>query len=82
MILTPSKSHITKREKEILLLILEEYSSQSIADKLNLSVRTVETHRKHILKKTTTKTIIGLLKYAIEAELIPGFYHQAVLKKK
>ncbi|MBA2611506.1 MAG: helix-turn-helix transcriptional regulator [Bacteroidetes bacterium] len=81
MISTPLSSGITKREKEILLLILEEHSSQSIADRLQLSIRTVETHRKHILKKTATKTLVGLLKYAIAAELIPGFYHQTGVKK-
>lgn len=69
------KTNFTKREKEILLLILEEHSSQSIADRLKLSIRTVETHRKHILSKTKTKTLVGLVKHAIIAGLVADFYY-------
>ena len=71
------KSRLTTREKEILLLILEEHTSQTIADMLNLSVRTIETHRKHIINKTNTKTLIGLFKLAIKAGLMSDFYYQS-----
>ncbi|HYG49921.1 MAG TPA: response regulator transcription factor [Flavobacteriales bacterium] len=55
---------VSAREKEIIKLIVEELSSVEIADKLNISIRTVDTHRKNILHKTGCKTIVGLIKYA------------------
>jgi len=61
---------LTKREIEILRLIVQEYSSEEIADELFISRRTVDTHRKHILKKTESKTIVGLIKFAFRNELI------------
>lgn len=71
----PSKqeTHIvllTLREKEILKLIAKEYSNQKIAEELFISERTVETHRKNIFRKTNTKSIVGLIKYAYEFNLI------------
>ena len=60
---------LTPREIEILKLIMEELSSEEIADKLFISKRTVDTHRKNIIQKTNTRTIVGLLKFAIENNL-------------
>ncbi len=62
---------LTKREKQILSLVLKENTSNEIAQKLNISLRTVETHRKNILRKTGAKNIVGLVKYAIGNLLIP-----------
>lgn len=42
---------LSNREKKVLKMILEEYSSSKIAEEIVLSIRTFETHRKHILKK-------------------------------
>jgi len=61
---------LTDREIEILKLILQEYSNAEIAKTLFISERTVETHRKNMLRKTNNKTIVGLLKYAMEKQLI------------
>src|ERR1051325_11667180 len=61
---------LTLREKEILKLIAKEYSNAQIADTLFISERTVETHRKNIFRKTNTKTVVGLIKYAFENKLI------------
>ena len=61
---------LTNREKEILSLIFEEYSNKAIGDKLNISERTVETHRKNIYQKTKTNTVVGLLKFAMENNLV------------
>ncbi len=61
-----TKDLLTLREKEILRLITKEYSNEQIAEKLFISERTVESHRKNIFRKTGTKTIVGLIKYAIE----------------
>lgn len=60
---------LTAREKEIISLICQELTSAEIADKLFLSPLTVETHRKNILRKTNSKTIVGLIKFAIENKL-------------
>lgn len=61
---------LTNRELEIVKLIIEEYSSQEIADKLFISIRTVETHRKHIMEKLHVKSVIGLVHYAIHNNLV------------
>ena len=63
-------SQLTERELEILQLIVEEYSSEEIADRLFISKRTVDTHRKHILQKTNSKTIVSLMKFAFRNELV------------
>ncbi|OCX52022.1 DNA-binding response regulator [Mucilaginibacter sp. PPCGB 2223] len=62
--------HLTKREKEILKLIAEENSNQQIADKLFLSLRTVETHRLNLMQKLSVKNSIGLVKEAIKRGLL------------
>lgn len=66
----PNVIKLTSRETEVLNLITHEYSNEQIADKLFISERTVETHRKNIFTKTKQKSIVGLIKYAIENELI------------
>ena len=53
----------TKREAEIIKLILDELTNSQIAEQLHISIRTVETHRKNILTKTSSKTIVGLFKF-------------------
>lgn len=65
-----SSIQLTDREKEILQLIAQEKSSEEIADELFISRRTVETHRKNILKKTEVKSIVGLLKFGYRMGLI------------
>lgn len=76
------KTLLTKREKEILFLIVEEHSSQSIASALNLSLHTIDSHRKNILRKTKSKSLIGLLKFAIQAGLLKNYYYQATTTKR
>ncbi|WP_143706001.1 response regulator transcription factor [Emticicia sp. TH156] len=61
---------LSDREIEILKLIAREFSNADIAKQLYISERTVETHRKNIYRKTNTKTIVGLIKYAVERKLI------------
>ena len=62
--------HLTQREKEIILLMEKDLSNKQIADQLDISVRTVETHRKNILKKTGTNNLLSLLKWAYEHKVI------------
>jgi DNA-binding NarL/FixJ family response regulator len=57
---------LTEREQVILKLIALEYSGKEISEKLFISVNTVETHRKNLLKKLNVKSSIGLAKYAIK----------------
>lgn len=64
------KEELTSRETEILKLVCEEYTTAGIAEKLFISPRTVDTHRKNILEKTRSKTIVGLIKYAFENNII------------
>jgi len=61
---------LTKREKEILKLIAEGCSNQEVADKLFISLRTVETHRLNINQKLDVKNTAGLVKEAIKRGLI------------
>lgn len=64
---------LTNREKEILVLICKEMASSEIADKLFLSVRTVEGHRNNLLLKTESKNTAGLVFYALKHQLIEVF---------
>ena len=57
---------LSKREKEIMLLVCDEFSSSQIARKLNISVGTVHTHRKNILQKVGARNSIGLIKHAMK----------------
>lgn len=61
---------LTTREIEIIKLIEKEFSNKEIADKLFISERTVETHRKNIFRKTQTSGVLGLIKFAYEHKLI------------
>lgn len=61
---------LTERELEIITLISLEFSGKEISDQLFISVNTVETHRKNIMKKLDAKNSISLVKYAIKHQLI------------
>lgn len=63
---------LTEREIEVLKLIVEELSSDQIAEKLFISKRTVDTHRTNILNKTNSKTLVGLIKYAVKNGIVSG----------
>jgi len=61
---------LTLRELEIVKLLAQELSSSQIADRLFISVGTVENHRHNILQKLGVKNTIGVIKYAIKFRLI------------
>ncbi len=61
------KNSLTQREKEVLELIVQEYTSKEIAEMLFISKQTVDTHRINIMQKTDCKTLVGLIKYAIQS---------------
>lgn len=61
---------LTERESEVLLGICEQKTSQEIGEKLYISKRTVEVHRKNLLEKTQSKNIAGLVIFAIQNGLV------------
>ncbi len=60
---------LSEREKEVLKLIIKEYSNQEMADELFISVRTVDAHKRNLLDKTGSKNIAGLVLFALENKL-------------
>lgn len=64
------ESELNERETEILKLICQEKQNTEIADKLFLSVRTVEGYRIKLFEKTGSKNIVGLVIYAIKKGII------------
>lgn len=73
-VLATKKSHklpaLTRREKEVLQLIIDSHSNQEIADKLFLNLRTIETHRYNLMQKMGVKNVVDLVKSAMESGLI------------
>ena len=65
-----SEKLLTERELEIVKLIAGEFSNKQIAEKLFISERTVESHRKNIFRKTETNSIVGLIKFAYANNII------------
>lgn len=61
---------LSRREKEVLRLIMEEKTTQEIADKLFISFGTVETHRRNMLIKTGARNTVGLVKMAMEYDML------------
>lgn len=61
---------LSERESEVLVLVAQGYSSKEIADKLNISIHTVNTHRKNITHKTGIKSVAGLAVYAMLHNLV------------
>jgi DNA-binding NarL/FixJ family response regulator len=61
---------LTSREKEVLELIAEGHTNNEIAQKLFISVSTVDTHRKNLLAKFEAKNIASLIKAAMQMQLI------------
>ncbi len=61
---------LTTREREVLALICKQFTTPEIAEKLFISPRTVEVHRKHLLEKTQVKNSAGLVIFAFTQGLI------------
>ena len=66
----PAMPRLSRREKEILDLIANEFVTAEIAESLFISKHTVETHRKHLLSKFNARNTAGLVKYAVENGLV------------
>lgn len=63
-------SSLTEREVEILKLIALEHSNSDIADMLFISPKTVETHRKNLMRKIEVKNSLGVYKFAVKHKLL------------
>ncbi|GAB4423818.1 MAG: response regulator transcription factor [Bacteroidia bacterium] len=61
---------LTEREREVLQLICEQYTAAEIANKLFISVRTVDGHRNNLLQKLDCRNTAGLVVYAIQHQLV------------
>jgi DNA-binding NarL/FixJ family response regulator len=62
-------SGLTPREREVLQLLAEGQSAHDIAERLHVSVKTVGTHREHLMHKVGTRSLAGLTKFAIREGL-------------
>jgi len=62
--------YLTPREKEIITLIAQGFTSKEIATKLHISVATVETHRTNLMIKLGVRNVAGLVSYAFRAGLV------------
>lgn len=60
-----SPKGLSPREQEIIQLIAEGFSTREIGDQLNVSIKTINTHREHIMEKLKLNNLAGLIKYAI-----------------
>ena len=69
--MTPNKQLLTPREREVLKLTADGLRMKDIANRLNIGVKTVETHRSHLMKKLTCGSSAELTRYAIREGISP-----------
>lgn len=65
-----NESLLSKREMEVLRLFAQGLTNQEIADKLFISIRTVESHKNHIMQRLELKTTVDLIKFALRNNLV------------
>jgi DNA-binding NarL/FixJ family response regulator len=61
---------LSGREKEIVRLLMQEFTSAQIAETLNISFNTVETHRRNIMHKLKVKNAVGIVRIVLEHGLL------------
>jgi DNA-binding NarL/FixJ family response regulator len=66
----PDDCHLTARQREVLRLIAEGFTTKEIAQQLNLSAKTVDAHRTQLMRELNIHEIAGLVRYAIRIGLI------------
>lgn len=67
---TTSRDFLTPREREILQLVAESFSTKEIAQKLNISVKTVDNHRTNLMRKLDLHNVASITRYAMQIGLI------------
>lgn len=65
-----SSASLSSRERQVLHLLAEGRSNKEVADRLNISVRTAETHRIHIMRKIGAHSITELVHYAVRNRIV------------
>ena len=63
---------LTGRQIEVLRLVAEGRRTREIAERLNLSVKTVESHRGEVMKRLEMHDVVSLVRYALRVGLIPA----------
>ena len=63
---------LTKKESEVLKLIAQEFTNQEIAEQLGCGIRTVDTHKRNLIRKLEVKNVVGLVKYALKMGVVNG----------
>jgi DNA-binding NarL/FixJ family response regulator len=66
----PASSRLTSRETEVLQLVAEGHANKQVAATLNISIKTVEKHRQHLMDKLNIHETAGLTRYAISHRII------------
>ena len=66
----PPEEKLTERQREVLQLIAEGQNTKDIAARLNVSIKTIETHRKQLMERLDIHDVAGLVRYAIRAGII------------
>ena len=61
---------LSQREKQILSMIAEDFTNKEIADRLGISVKTIDCHRARIKEKLNTTGVAGMVRYAIRTGLV------------
>lgn len=69
----PPEGQLTPRQREVLLLIAQGLSTKGIAQRLDLSVKTVDTHRSQLMKQLDIHDVAGLVRYALRTGLISPY---------
>jgi DNA-binding NarL/FixJ family response regulator len=69
-ILPSNYSRLTSREAEVLRLIAEGYANKQIAAELEISIKTVEKHRQHLMAKLDLHDTAGVTRYAVSAGVV------------
>jgi len=70
MVNAKKEDSLTQREREVLKLFAEGSSNQEIADRLFISIRTVESHKNHIMQKLELKSTVDMIKFAVKNKII------------
>lgn len=58
--------NLSIRENEVLFFVAKEFTNQEIADRMEISLRTVETHKRNLIKKLRVKNVVGLVRFAMD----------------
>jgi DNA-binding CsgD family transcriptional regulator len=66
----PNLVSLTQRERQVLQLLAESKSNKEIAQQLDISIKSVESHRGNLMKKLDLHAVAGLVRYAINIGLV------------